>query len=300
MSEIKDGKSGMGNKAGNIVLGILGVILFAILIMMAVERETSWPFLVMAVLVCPVTGWIFQKKFGGQYPVRVWLARCGILVVGFFAMIYLNYMFHFHRTYTFINDERVMEAFNKLVDSGNVEGGEVSSIKETEYGDYSKLTATVGYVDKQSGKQMQQEVALYFDRIMGNYFDTFDEMRVWRKENRDGIVFKTSHFEEERLNRQIDEIIKYVTEDEYGTFCQLLSDEQKVVITEQKWKDWQQELSSLGEYRRKKEISADVRMGEGDSDDQEMAVDIKLWFATGTEGVKVRINEEMKITEFEM
>lgn len=288
-------------KIGNVILYVWSSLLFIIAILVIVRNEDTALAIIPAILMCPGLYWLIHKKWGETKQICVWVFRGITLALGPFAIGYVLLMCPHYRCYDFSIEKQAREIFESNNDMELLEYEKVTSIKKPLDVDYRTVTAMVKYASRQTGQEMQQEVHMYFDCIENLWFDTFEEMRQYRREHAAEQYFTMCHFEMSALDARLDEIIEYVAEDHYEKIQPLLAGACRGDVTESKWKQWQQELSPLGEYQGKRGMSGQqYDFAEDAVNSQTFSVTAKLGYAEGTANLKMTINEELMLEKLEV
>ena len=149
--------------------------------------------------------------------------------------------------------------------------------------------------DRHTKQTMQQEIRWYFDRLVGRYFNSFEEMRQYRREHAGDYLLQPLHFEEEQLNARIIETADYVRENDYAGVRQILEEECAREVTEPKWTGWNQELSSLGGYRKIENVAFTGQLETNAKQLQTVGVEVTLRYVSGKATVRMTVNENLKL-----
>lgn len=282
-------------KIGNVILYMYASFLFITAITIVIRFDNTWVGMALAVLVCPGTYYLLHKKFGANHRIMVLAFRGVTLGIGLIALI-LTYLANpFYRCLDFSVVNQAEEYFNTNIGTDQMEYKSVSSIKKPEHGDYRIVTAMVEYEDRHTKQTMQQEIRWYFDRLVGRYFNSFEEMRQYRREHAEDYLIPPLHFEEEQLNARIIEIADYVRENDYTGIQQILEEECKQEVTEPRWAGWNQELSSLGGYQKVENMTFSGRIEEDEEQLQTIGLEVVLRYVSGRARVQMTVNENLKL-----
>lgn len=287
-------------KIGNVILNVYGFMLFFMCIYIAVRRENSIPAVILAMIVCPCSYWFLRKKWGEHRRAIVWLVRGVVAGLGPIALGFVVMAAPYIRCFDFSISSQAKEYFEKHIKTDEIEYKEVSAIQKPEYRDYREVTATVNYEDRKTGQTMQKDVTMYFDRIEGMYFNTFEEMRQYRREHADSFVFELSHFEQKTFNGRVFEVIDYFTENDYEGILSVLGEECKASVTRKKWEEWQGKLSPLGACKQVEDTASTLKVAGDKFHTQAITVVVTVQFAEGTADIKMTLNEELMVTELEV
>lgn len=288
----------MKEKVLKVASGFLYVwagILFILGMKFVITREQSWPGMILAVLVCPVTYYVLRRKFCAEHP--VWLGVFRGITLGFTPVVmgFLLMANPYYRCFDFSVTSHAKGYFDEHIRTDQVEYQSVSSIQKPEYADYRIVTAMVEYEDRQTKQKMNQAVTFYFDRLSGEYYHSFDEMRQYRREHADEYLLEAFHFEEIAVNERMEEIADYVVRNDYAGIQQILGEGCKEEVTEPKWAGWNQELSLLGNYLKTVSVASSWQTAEDAVHTQTIDVTMTMQFVSGTAELIMTLNEDMKL-----
>lgn len=287
-------------KIGNVILYVYSTFMFLMAIDELVERENSAPAIVLVVLLCPGFYWLLHKKWGETKRIPVWIFRGVTLALAPFAIGCVILACPNHRCFDFSVERQAKEHFEAENNMEVLEYKEVTSIQKPLTADYRTVTALVKYADRQTGQEMQQEVHMYFDCVEALWFDTFEEMRQYRRMHASEQFVAMCHFEEAALDARMDEVIGYVVDDQYEEIQSVLTESCRNDVTESKWEEWQQKLSSLGSYQKIKDMSWNYDVAEDEFNSQTFSVTIVVGFIDGVANLEMVINEEMMLERLEV
>lgn len=282
------------------VLYVLAGILFIGEMRVVITREHTWMGMILAVLICPGTYYVLRRKFRASHP--IWLGVFRGITLGFapIAMGFILMMNPYYRCFDFSVTSQAKEYFNEHIRTDQIEYRSVSSIQKPEHADYRIVTAMIEYEDRQTKQKMHQEVTLYFDRINGDYFNSFEEMRQYRREHAEEYLLEAFHFDELALNDRVEKIVDYFIQNDYAGIQQILEEGCKEEVTEPKWAGWNQELSSLGSYRKTVMMTPSWQVGDDAVHTQTMDVTMTLQFVSGTADLTMTLNEDLKLEKLSL
>lgn len=283
-------------KVGNIILNVYGFILCFMCIVVAIRKENAIFPVLLAVLVCPCSYWFLRKKWGERKPILTRIIRGIVLGLSLLAFGFVLLATPYFRCFSFAVTREAKEYFQQHIQTDEIEYKEVSRIRKMEYGDYQEVTATVEYEDRHTHQTMQRDIILYFDRYDNIYFETFEEMRQYRKENPRWVM---SHFNEKELNERIYEVTGYLAEGNYDGIWPLLDEECKAGLTKEKREAQQQKIAPLGAYKQISNIVVPL-VEEDESGKQAMTVLVTVKFADGEAEVELVVDEELMVTSMEI
>lgn len=283
-------------KVGNIILNVYGFILCFMCIVVAIRKENAIFPVLLAVLVCPCSYWFLRKKWGERKPILTRIIRGIVLGLSLLAFGFVLLATPYFRCFSFAVTREAKEYFHQHIQTDEIEYKEVSRIRKTEYGDYQEVTATVEYEDRHTHQTMQRDIILYFDRYDNIYFETFEEMRQYRKENPRWVM---SHFNEKELNERIYEVTGYLAEGNYDGIWPLLDEECKAGLTKEKREAQQQKIAPLGAYKQISNIVVPL-VEEDESGKQAMTVLVTVKFADGEAEVELVVDEELMVMSMEI
>ena len=146
---------------------------------------------------------------------------------------------------------------------------------------------------------MQREIVLYFDRYENKYFETFEEMRQYRRENAAAYLYVTSHINEVEINKRIYEVVDYLAEGNFDGIWPLVDEGCKASLTKEKREAWQQKLASLGVYKQITNIEVPL-LEDDESYTQRVTVLVTAGFAEGEAEIELIINEELTVLGIEV
>lgn len=282
-------------KIGNVILYMYASFLFITAITVVIRFDNTWVGMALAVLVCPGTYYLLHKKFSANHRIMVWVFRGVTLGTGLIAILLTFFANPFYRCLDFSIVNQAEEYFDANNGTGQLEYRSVSSIKKPEHGDYRIVTAMVECEDRHTKQTMKQELCWYFDRLIGRFFNSFEEMRQYRREHAEDYLLQPIHFEEEQLNARITETADYVRENDYAGVQQLFEEECAREVTEPRWAGWNQELSSLGGYRKIENVAFSGQLEENAERFQTVGVEVTLRYVSGKATVRMTINENLKL-----
>lgn len=282
------------------VLYVWAGILFIVEMGDVITREHTWMGMILAVLICPGTYYVLRRKFRASHPVRLGVFRGITLGFAPIAMGCIFMMNPYYRCFDFSVTSQAKEYFNEHIRTDQIEYRSVSSIQKPEHADYRIVTAMIEYEDRQTKQKMHQEVTLYFDRINGEYFNSFEEMRQYRREHAEEYLLEPLHFEELALNDRIEEIADYFIKNDYAGIQQIFGDGCKEEVTEPKWAGWNQELSSLGSYLKTVSMIPSWRVEEDAVHTQTMDITMTMQFVSGTAELTMTLNEDLKLEKLSL
>lgn len=296
-------------KAGNIILNGIGFILSLWRIFYAVRRESApggagvaavLGALVLAAVFCPCSYWFLRKKLGERRPVAVRVVRGVVLALSPFAIGFILLAAPFYRCFDFSISNQAEKYFEKHMKTDATEYKGVRAIKKPAYRDYREITATVEYEDRESGQVMQEDVTMYFGQFEGMYFETFEELRQYRRECAETSLHERSHFEENAFNERIYAIAGCLAENDYEGVREALTAECSAVVTKEKWDAWQERLSLLGTYKKVEDIEPSLQVADDRFHSQTITAVVTMQFADGVVKVTMTLDEELKVTKMDM
>lgn len=293
----------MKEKVLKVASGFLYVwagILFIVEMRAVITREQSWPGMILAILVCPATYYVLRRKFRADHPVWLGVFRGITLGLAPVAMGFLLMMNPYYRCFDFSVTSHAKGYFDEHIRTDQVEYRSVSSIQKPEYADYRIVTAMVEYEDCRTKQKMNQAVTLYFDRLSGEFYNSFGEMRQYRREHAAEYLLEAFHFEEVAVNDRIREAADYVVRNDYAGIQQILEDGCREEVTEPKWAGWNQELSPLGDYLKTASVASSWQVGKDAAHTQTIGVTVTLQFVSGTAELTMTLNEEMKLEKLSL
>lgn len=282
-------------KIGNIILYMYASLLFIMAITIVIRFDNAWAGMVLAVLVCPGTYYMLHKKFSVNHRIMVRVFRGVTLGSGLIVLILTFVANPFYRCFDFAVMSQAEEYFNTRIGTEQMEYKSVSSIKKPEHGDYRIVTAMVEYEDRHTKQKMQQEASWYFDRLTGRFFNSFEEMRQYRREHAAEYLFLSLRFEEDQLNARIFEIADYVQGNDYAGIQQLFEEGCRQEVSEPRWAGWNQELLSLGGYRKVENVAFSGQLEENAEKLQTVGVEVTLRYVSGKATLRMTINENLKL-----
>ncbi len=289
-----------GLKVGNILLNVWGFFLCIYAIMEAIMKENTIPFIVCAILLCPVVYWMIRKKLGEKRRVMVWAYRAFALVVVFWVVMFLSITTKYHRCYNFQIKEEVKAYYEEHLAKEESEFREIRSITKKEMVDYYKIYTTIEYVDGESGKKVNQDVVLYFDRILSEYHEKFDDLVAHRKENADLILGPTLNVEGDKLDAKIEEVVSFYVENDFASWQMRAEAALMESVTAEDWKAWQEKRADLGEYKRIENMESSWEVTEDGQKYERVRLDLTLRFSMGTVTLHVAFGEDLQMKEFEV
>lgn len=282
-------------KIGNVILYMYASVLFIAAITIVIRFDNTWVGMALAVLVCPGTYYLLHKKFSANHRIMVWVFRGVTLGTGLIAILLTVLANPFYRCLDFSIVNQAEEYFDANNGTGQLEYRSVSSIKKPEHGDYRIVTAMVEYEDRHTKQKMQQEASWYFDRLTGRFFNSFEEMRQYRREHAAEYLFLSLRFEEDQLNARIFEIADYVQGNDYAGIQQLFEEGCRQEVSEPRWAGWNQELLSLGGYRKVENVAFSGQLEENAEKLQTVGVEVTLRYVSGKATLRMTINENLKL-----
>ena len=283
-------------KMGSILLNIYGFLLFIMCVITVVKKENALPAILLAVLVCPCSYWYARKKWGERRPVLIRVIRGVILSSGCFVLGFILMDAPYFRCFNYEISSFSKEYFEKHIQTDELTYKEVSNIRKTEYGDYQEIAARIQYEARHTHQAMQRDIILYFDRMQNRYFETFEEMRQYRKEDPPMLL---SHFNEAELQKRVYEVIDYVLEGNYDGIWPLVDEGCKAELTKEKREEQQQKIAPLGAYKQVSNFDVPL-VEEDESGTQKMTILGTITFADGEAKIELVLDEELTILSLEI
>lgn len=286
-------------KVGNMILNLYGFFLFSMCVFVAIRKENAIPPILLAVLVCPCSYWFLRKKWRARKPVLIRVIRGVVLGFGLLAFVFVLFLTPYFRCFNFAVSREAKEYFQQHIQTDEIEYKEVTGIRKTPYMDYQEVTAAIKYEDRHTHQTMQREIVLYFDRYENKYFETFEEMRQYRRENAATYFYVTSHLDEKEINKRIYEVIEYVAEGNYDGIWPIVDEGCKASLTKEKREAWQQKLAPLGAYKQIRNFEVPL-IEDDESGTQKVTVLVTAGFAEGEAEIELVIDEELTILSMEV
>lgn len=286
-------------KVGNVLLNIYGFLLFFMCVVTAVRKENAVPPILLALFVCPCSYWFLRRKWGERRPVLIRVIRGVVLGLAFFALVFVMFATPFFRCFNFAVSREAKEYFQQHIQTDEIEYKEVTGIRKTPYMDYQEVTAVIKYEDRHTHQTMQREIVLYFDRYENKYFETFEEMRQYRRKNAATYFYVTSHLDEKEINKRIYEVIEYVAEGNYDGIWPIVDEGCKAGLTKEKREAWQQKLAPLGTYKQIRNFEVPL-IEDDESGMQKVTVLVTAGFAEGEAEIELVIDEELTVLGIEV
>ncbi len=288
-------------KIGNGVLNVCGFLLCINSLGFAIVSDTAIPFILSAILGCPVIYWYIRRKAGMERCKRLWAIRAGLLFASGFVWFLSIGFFPYARCYNFLVKQEARMYYDQKIAVEGSEFQEVRSITKQEMGDYLKIYVTMVYVDGESAKKMEQELILYFDRFNGKYYNDFDAMVGYRNQHPEEYIGRiTMNYEEAKVNEKVEELIQFYVENDFASW-QMRADEALLQqVTVEDWKVWQEKQSDIGVYKRVADQNWGTELTEDRKKVDVLTVSVVLQYETGTVTLHVALGEDLQMKEFEV
>lgn len=286
-------------KAGNMLLNIYGFLLFFMCVFIAVRKENAVPPILLALFVCPCSYWFLRRKWGERRPVLIRVVRGVVLGLAFFVFLFVIWVTPYFRCFNFAVSREAKEYFQQHIQTDEIEYKEVTGIRKMAHMDYQEVTATIKYEDRHTHQTMQREIVLYFDQCQNKFFETFEEMRQYRRENVAAYLYVPSHLNEVEINKRIYEVVDYLAEGNFDGIWPLVDEGCKAGLTKEKREAWQQKLASLGAYKQITNIEVPL-LEDDESYTQRVTVLVTAGFAEGEAEIELIINEELTVLGIEV
>ncbi len=287
-------------KIGNILLNVCGFFWCISAIIAAIMKENAVAFILCAILLCPVLYWVIREKLGEKYRVVAWLYRGFALIVVVWFFLYFMMVTKYYRCFDFGVRREVKAYYEEHLAKEESEFREIRSITKQEWMDYYKIYTTIEYVDGESGKKVNQDVVLYFDRILNRYHEKFDDLVVCRKENPDLILGPTLNVEGDELYAKIEEAVSLYVDNDFASWQMRAEPSLMENVTIEDWKAWQEKRAELGEYKRIENMESSWEVTEDGRNYERVCLDLTLRFSMGTVTLHVALGEDLQMKEFEV
>lgn len=299
----KDGDLEMEKKVGNMTCNILGFLLFAWAMITMFQREDSWGVVILLVLSCPPVYWMIRRKWGSRPRILLGVVR-GALLVTTFVMLFVVNVLGMYRCYDFATKKEVEKKYRSSEEGKTSEFGEIQTLTAKDCSDYLKIIGTVRYREKEGGRDMTQDVTVYFDKWTGKYYGGFADMRKYRQEHASEYPHTTNRIDEDELNSLYDELLNDLIGNDYESAYAKMDEGLQKTVTKKLWDEWEAQIAGLGEFSRIEKVTADnaeAKMTwDEDGNNQKISISLEMKFLNGTMKVRATVREDMKITELEV
>ncbi len=180
----KQNKNLRWSKLVDLIVNFFSVIVMLYAVALAIAREVSWPFIVIAAVVCPL--WIIaaRKLFWQEKPIVSWCVR-GVILIGCYVFLGVCIRhFPYNRCHPVVARDNFQKNFENNIRTDEMEYQGMEEISKKIVGDYMELTTIISY-QMPDGTIQTREMTMYFDRLNGKYYGTKEEMDEYRKKIRE-------------------------------------------------------------------------------------------------------------------
>jgi hypothetical protein len=177
------GKGFIIDKIMSGLVGIFSTVIMLFAIMLAIVRETMWPFLIVVALECPLWHWLLRKYILKDKMLMLWLIRGFAVIAGCIFLVFANNKFRYYTCFDVVIEDRVSTQYEENIKTDTTELIDITNIQKELVSDYYKVQGTVNYKDTESGETKSEDVVLYFDRNNGQYFASLENMQKYREQS---------------------------------------------------------------------------------------------------------------------
>lgn len=296
------GKGYLIDKIMSILVGTFSLVVMIFAVMYAMVRENMWPFIIVAGLTCPLWHWLLRKFILKDNPKVYWIIRGSAVFLGCVIISYGISHYPYYNCLDMMVKDRISTQYEETIKNDNTEYVDATVLQKEQHGDYYKVQGNANY--KENGEAKSQTITLYFDRMNGQYFANFDNMRKYRQHYWDYDEDKDlCMIEQDSVNEKTTELVRCFTDNDYDAAKQIMSDDLIKEVTKDKWQEWQKIFKAKGtftaiESQTNETVSYEEK--DGKRTGQLLPVELVLQFSGGNVTVNTVIGEDLKFRQISL
>lgn len=293
------GKGYIIDKIMNALVGTFSLVIMIFAVMYAMVRENMWPFIIVAGLTCPLWHWLMRKFILKDNRKVYWIIRSAAILLGCIIISYGIRNNPYYNCLDMMIKDRISTQYEETIKNENTEYVDATVLSKELMGDYYKVQGNANY--KENGEEKSKNITLYFDRMNGQYFANFDNMRKYRQhyweyeENMElCMIERSSVYEKTEL------LVQDILDNDYKNAKKLMSEKLAQNVTKETWDTWQEAISARGEFNAvesQTETAITYESEDGKRVGQLLSLKIVLQFSKETLTVNVSLGEDLKFRE---